>query len=151
MLEIDLDIDRLGKAVEEDFEVAAVGRRLTLRDLDPGAQDASDFGVVSAFLCPLDLLPLVIDRNAPPLLVATVGFTLFGPHQCDAKSGANEQHPTSDFRPTSASKAWIGGAGALQNCATEGVSAACSLGGTDAVWGKGSPGAQRPSMEFADH
>ncbi|WP_225705921.1 hypothetical protein [Bradyrhizobium cenepequi] len=23
-------------------------------------------------------------------------------HQCDAKGGANEQHPTSDFRPTSA-------------------------------------------------
>src|SRR5262249_39283934 len=33
-------------------------------------------------------------------------------HQCDAKSGANEQHPTSDFRPTSASNAWIGDAGA---------------------------------------
>src|SRR5262245_65593125 len=33
-------------------------------------------------------------------------------HQCDAKSGANEQHPTSDFRPTSSSKAWIGDAGA---------------------------------------
>jgi len=31
-------------------------------------------------------------------------------YQGDAKSGTNEQHPTSDFRP---SKAWIGDAGAL--------------------------------------
>ena len=42
MFEIDLEIDRLGKAVEEDLDVAAVGRGLALRDVDPGAQDASD-------------------------------------------------------------------------------------------------------------
>src|SRR5262249_33633949 len=35
-------------------------------------------------------------------------------HQCDAKSRANERHPTSDFHPASASRGWIGDAGALR-------------------------------------
>src|SRR5262249_21966494 len=35
-------------------------------------------------------------------------------HQCDAKSGTNEQHPTSDFRPTSSSDTWIGDTGKLR-------------------------------------
>jgi hypothetical protein len=80
VFEIDLEIDRFGKAVEEDFDVAAIGGRLAPRDIDPGAQNASDFGVVSAFLRPVDLLPPMIDgnSNAPPLLVAAVSFTLSG-------------------------------------------------------------------------
>jgi hypothetical protein len=36
-------------------------------------------------------------------------------HQCDAKGGANDQHPTSDFRPTNVSRGQIGDAGALRD------------------------------------
>jgi hypothetical protein len=46
---IDFEIDRLGKAIEEDLDVAAVGRRLALRDLDPGAQDAPDSALSAPF------------------------------------------------------------------------------------------------------
>src|SRR5262249_31544937 len=76
ILKIEFEIDRLGKAVEEDFDVAAVGRRLTLRDLDPSAQDASRSGVVLAFLRPIDLSPFGIDGdpNAPSGLVVAVVF-----------------------------------------------------------------------------
>ena len=78
MFEIDLEIDRLGKTVEEDLDVAAIGRRLARRNVDPGAQDAPDFGVVSALLRPVDLSPLGIDgnSNAPSRLVAAVMLRL---------------------------------------------------------------------------
>src|SRR6185436_17061107 len=81
--EIDFEIDRLGKAVEEYLDVAAVGRRLALWNLDPGAQDAPDAGVVGALLRPVDLSPLEIDgnSNAPFRLVAAVSFAFSGLNQ----------------------------------------------------------------------
>src|SRR5262245_2961293 len=76
MFSIELELDRLGKSVEEDFDVAAVGRRLAVRELNPGAQDASLPGVVLAFLRPVDLSPFGIDGdpNAPSGLVVAVVF-----------------------------------------------------------------------------
>src|SRR5262245_44173142 len=56
-------------------------------------------------------------------------------HQCDTKSGTNEQHPPSDFRPGSASKASTAAAGVL-----------CGFGSRDAhdsvtsVWLSDRPG-----------
>jgi hypothetical protein len=53
VFEIDLEIDRLGKVIEEDLDVAAVDRRLARRNVNAGAQDAPDSGVVTALLRPV--------------------------------------------------------------------------------------------------
>ena len=80
VFEIDLEINRLGKVVEEDLDVAAVDRRLARRNVDAGAQDAPDFGIVTALLRPVYLFPRRIDgnSNAPFRLVAAVSFAFAG-------------------------------------------------------------------------
>ena len=47
--QIEFEIDRFGQVVEEDLDVAAVGRRLAFRNVDAGAQDAADSCVVRPF------------------------------------------------------------------------------------------------------
>ena len=75
ILEIELEIDRLRQVVEEYLDVGAVGGGLTLRDLDARAKDSALVSIVRAFLRPVDLLALGVDRdpNAPPGLVAPIG------------------------------------------------------------------------------
>ena len=74
ILEIELEIDRLRQAVEEDFDVGAVGGGLTLRDFDSRAKDSALVSIVGAFLRPVDLVALGVDgdANAPPGLVAPI-------------------------------------------------------------------------------
>ena len=74
IFEIELEIDRLWQAVEEDFDVGAVGGRLTAGDFEACAKDSALVSVVRAFLRPVDLLTLGVDGdpNAPPGLVAPV-------------------------------------------------------------------------------
>ena len=76
----ELDIDRLRKGAEDDFHIATIERRLAFRDVDPGAQDAPDTSIVSAFLRPVDLSPLGIDGDpdTPAGRVTAVAFTLSG-------------------------------------------------------------------------
>ena len=74
ILEIELEIDRLRQAVEEHFDVGAVGGGLTLGDFDARAKDSALVSIVRAFLRPVDLLALGVDGdpNAPPGLVAPI-------------------------------------------------------------------------------
>src|SRR5258706_13079969 len=71
IFEIEFQINRLRQAIEEDFNIAAVGRVLTLRDFDVRAADLSYFSVVRTFLRPVDLPALRIDGDpdAPFLFV----------------------------------------------------------------------------------
>src|SRR5262249_16077730 len=80
MVGIELEDYRFGKDVEEDFDLAAAGRRLALRDIEPGAQDTPLARVVVALLRPVDLPPFGVDgdSDAPPGLVAAVVFAFSG-------------------------------------------------------------------------
>src|SRR5262249_9042391 len=78
MLEIELQVDRLGQVVEQYLDIGAVGRSLSLGDLATGAEDSAQSCIVRAFLRPVDLLMLGIERdaNAPAGLVAAVGIAM---------------------------------------------------------------------------
>ena len=71
---VELEIDRLRQAVEENLDVGALGRRFTFGDIDPGAKDSTLLSVVRAFLRPVDLLALGIDSDpdAPSGLVVPI-------------------------------------------------------------------------------
>ena len=72
---VELEIDRLRQAVEENLDVGALGGRLTPGDFDPGAKDAALLAVVRAFLRPVDVLADGVDGDpdAPPGLIAPIG------------------------------------------------------------------------------
>ncbi len=80
MLEIELQIDRFGQAIKKHFDGGAVGRSLTLRDLDVGAKDAALSRIIGTLLRPVDLLALGVDRNsdAPSSLVEPLCVTATG-------------------------------------------------------------------------
>src|SRR5205823_4990610 len=64
ILEIELEIDRLGQAVEQHFDVGAIRRALPGRKLDLSAKDAAQSRVIRAFLRPVDLSAAGIDGDA---------------------------------------------------------------------------------------
>jgi hypothetical protein len=68
VLEIELEIDRLRQVVEEDFDVGAVAA-VSPGGISIGAEDAAEPGIVRAFLRPVDLPALRVDRDAdaPPV------------------------------------------------------------------------------------
>src|SRR5207244_7976089 len=82
-IEIQLQIDGLRQAVEQQLDVAAMGRFLALRDLDTGAEDATPLGVVRAFLRPVDLSACGIDgdADAPARLVAPIDIAMARLHE----------------------------------------------------------------------
>src|SRR5262245_37740484 len=80
---IDLEIDRLRQAVVQHLDVAAGGGGLATRDVDAGAQDAPMFGVIGPLLRPVDLLALVVERDAdaPSRGVEAIGLRRARLHQ----------------------------------------------------------------------
>src|SRR4051812_29246530 len=75
ILAVELEIDRLRQAVEENLDVGALGGGLTFGDFDAGAEDSALRSIVRALLRPVDLLAFGVDRdpNAPPGLIAPIG------------------------------------------------------------------------------
>jgi hypothetical protein len=72
--QIEFEIDGFRQPVEQQLDVGAVRRGLALWDLDAGAEDAAQAGVVRPLLRPVDLPSLRIegDADAPAGLVAPV-------------------------------------------------------------------------------
>src|SRR6185503_11219622 len=71
IFEIEFQINRLRQAIEEHFNIAAVGRVFAPRDFDIRATDLSYISVVRTFLRPVNLPSLRIDgdSDAPFLCV----------------------------------------------------------------------------------
>src|ERR1700733_5024040 len=61
---IDIQIDRPGQAVKQQFDVLAVRRRLAGWSLDIGSGDPPRARIVAAFLCPIEFSALNIDGDA---------------------------------------------------------------------------------------
>jgi hypothetical protein len=80
ILAVELEIDRLRQAVEENLDVGALGGGLTFGDFDAGAKDSTLLSIVRAFLRPVDVLADGIDGdpNAPPGLIAPVRVAAAG-------------------------------------------------------------------------
>ena len=53
--EIEVQIDRFGQTIVDEFDVHAIRRRLALRNFQVRAKDAPQAGVIWAFLGPVDL------------------------------------------------------------------------------------------------
>src|SRR5262249_21595957 len=72
--QIELEVDRFRQMIEQHLDVGAVDRVLALRDVNVCAEDATQPGVVRAFLRPVDLSKLRVERDpdAPPRLIAPV-------------------------------------------------------------------------------
>src|SRR6202011_4676958 len=73
---IEFDIDRLRQTVEEDLDVGPGRCRLAGGNFDIGTEDASEPGIVWAFLRPVDMSEFRVDRqpNAPSRLIPAIGF-----------------------------------------------------------------------------
>src|ERR1700727_55777 len=54
ILEVELEVDRLGQMIEEDFDIRAVCRGLSFGNFDVGAEDAAEAGIVGTLLSPID-------------------------------------------------------------------------------------------------
>src|SRR5437588_12068225 len=63
ILQIELEIDRLRQAVEQEFDVGAVRRGLAFRDVDLRSEDAALARVVRSFLRPVNFPAIRIDRD----------------------------------------------------------------------------------------
>src|SRR5712672_1604016 len=72
--QIELEVDGFRQLIEQHLDVGAVRRALALRDVDVGAEDTAEAGVVRTFLRPIDFPKLRVDGNsdAPAGLIATV-------------------------------------------------------------------------------
>src|SRR5713226_6530353 len=77
---VELDVDRLRQTVEEDLDVGPGRRGLAGGNFDTGTEDATEPGVVWAFLRPVDVSVFRVDRqpNAPPRLISALGFAVAG-------------------------------------------------------------------------
>src|SRR5713101_2266967 len=64
ILQIKLEIDRFRQTIEQQFDLGAVSRRLTLRDVDVRTEDAALARVVGSFLRPVNLSTIRIDRDS---------------------------------------------------------------------------------------
>src|SRR5712664_3408931 len=76
VLVIELEINRLRHTVEEDLDVGPGRRGLAGGNFDTGTEDATEPGVVWAFLRPVDMSEFRVDRqpNAPSCLISAIGF-----------------------------------------------------------------------------
>src|SRR5207302_5505403 len=63
ILQIELEIDRLRQAVEQEFDVGAVRRRLAFWDVNVRTEDAALTRVVRTFLRPVNLSTVRIDSD----------------------------------------------------------------------------------------
>src|SRR5882757_553951 len=63
ILQIELEIDRFGQTIEQKFDVGAVPRRLTFRDVDVRSEDATFASVVGSFLRPVNFPAVRIDSD----------------------------------------------------------------------------------------
>jgi len=75
---VELDIDRLRQTVEEDLDVRPGRCGLAGGNFDIGTEDATEPGIVWAFLRPVDMSEFRVDRqtNAPSRLIPGIGFTV---------------------------------------------------------------------------
>src|SRR3954463_6788187 len=64
ILQIELEIDWFGQAIEQKFDVGAVRRRLTIRDVDLRTEDATLAGIIGSFLRPINLSAVRINSDA---------------------------------------------------------------------------------------
>src|SRR5260221_3420806 len=73
---VELDIDRLRQTVEEDLDVGPGRCSLAGGNFDIGTEDATEPGIVWAFLRPVDMSEFRVDRqpNAPSCLISAIGF-----------------------------------------------------------------------------
>src|SRR5882672_5872507 len=80
VLEVELEIDRLRQAVVENFDVGPGRCGLTGGNFDIGPEQATEPGIVRAFLRPIDMSEFRVDRqpNAPSRLIPTIGFAAAG-------------------------------------------------------------------------
>src|SRR5260370_22362465 len=76
VLVVELDIDRLRQTVEEDLDVGPGRCSLAGGNFDIGTEDATEPGIVWAFLRPVDMSGFGVDRqpDAPSRLFSGVGF-----------------------------------------------------------------------------
>src|SRR5438309_11947213 len=63
ILQIELEIDRFRQTIEQEFDVGAVRRRLTFRNIDVRSEDAALTRVVWSFLRPINLSAIWINRD----------------------------------------------------------------------------------------
>src|SRR5437870_11310931 len=61
ILQIELEIDRFRQTIEQEFDVGAVRRRLTFRNIDVRSEDAALTRVVWSFLRPINLSAIWIN------------------------------------------------------------------------------------------
>src|SRR5882724_9237579 len=76
ILVVELDIDRLRQTIEEDLDIGPGRCSLAGGNFDIGTEDATEPGIVWAFLRPVDMSELRVDRqpNAPSCLISAIGF-----------------------------------------------------------------------------
>src|SRR3954464_6666249 len=63
VLEIEVEIDRLGQTVEQDFDVAAIRGPRGLRYVETGAENPAFAGVVRSLLRPIHVATVMIDGD----------------------------------------------------------------------------------------
>src|ERR1700720_57068 len=80
VLVVEFDIDRFRQTVEEDLDVGPGRCSLARRNFDIGTKEATESGIVRAFLRPVDMSEFRVDRqpNAPSALIPTIGFAAAG-------------------------------------------------------------------------
>src|SRR5262249_794511 len=66
VFQIELQIDWLRQAVEQHFDISAVGRGLALGNFDVGAKQAAQSAFARAFLRPVDLPVFGVDGDSNP-------------------------------------------------------------------------------------
>ena len=80
VVKVEIQIDRLGQAIEEEFDVSTIRRILSLRRLQVCAKDSALASVVIAFLSPVELSVSSVNRDTytPVSGVTHVGFAMAG-------------------------------------------------------------------------
>jgi len=73
---VELEIDRLRQSVVEDLDVGPGRCSLAGGNFDIGTEEATESGIVGAFLRPVDMPEFRIDRqpNTPSRRVPAIGF-----------------------------------------------------------------------------
>ena len=64
IFQIEFEIDRFRQTIEQKFDVGAVRRRLTIRDVDLRTEDATFAGIIGPFLRPINLSAVRINSDA---------------------------------------------------------------------------------------
>src|SRR5438094_4343881 len=63
IFQIEFEINRFRQTIEQKFDVGAVRRRLTIRDVDLRTEEATFARVIGTFLRPIDFSPVRMDGN----------------------------------------------------------------------------------------